>query len=70
MKKNYFLLCFVFGFIFNNAFGQIVITDDFASVPNGSATTVVIQDVLANDTFDGLPVVLSNAEFVAVSSST
>ncbi len=70
MKKNYFLLCFVFGFIFNNAFGQIVITDDFVSVPNGSATMVVIPNVLANDTADGLPVVLSDGYFFQASSSS
>lgn len=71
MKKNYFLscLCFVFSFVFNGAFGQIVTINDYASIPNGSATTVVIQDVLANDTFNGLPATLSDVFFVAVSSS-
>lgn len=71
MKKNYFLscLCFVVSFVVNSAFGQIVTIDDYASIPNGSATTVVIQDVLANDTFGGLPAKLSNVAFVAVSST-
>lgn len=72
MKKNYFLscLCFVFSFVVNSTFGQIVTIDDYASIPNGSATTVVIQDVLDNDTLYGLPATLSNVYFEAVSSSS
>ncbi len=72
MKKNYalFSLLFVFGFFCNSATGQIVTLADYASIPNGSTTTVAIPNVLSNDTFNGLPATLSDVSFTSVSSSS
>jgi hypothetical protein len=69
MKKTYFFLFTIvfFELFFNMAFGQA--RNDYASIPNGSATTVVIQDVLANDTYLGAPVTLSDVYFSQISST-
>ncbi len=75
MKKNYSFLVLALFALFLNAkiFAQnavITVADDYASIPNGSTTTIAIQDVLDNDTFNGMPATLSNVSFVSVSSSS
>ncbi len=75
MKKNYALLVLAFFALFLNTkiFAQnavITVTDDYASIPNGSTTTIAVQDVLDNDTYSGMPATLSNVSFLSVSSSS
>ncbi|WP_309640895.1 T9SS type A sorting domain-containing protein [Flavobacterium sp.] len=49
---------------------QIRAVKDYANTPNGSAPVVVIQDVLANDTLNGLPLTLSQVSISQVSSTS
>lgn len=49
---------------------SVIAVDDYESIPNGSTQTIAIQDVLANDTFDGMPATLSNVNFTSISSSS
>jgi len=74
MKKNYallYLLFVVLGWLGGTAYAQptLLANDDYATIPNGSATIIVIPNVLANDTNSGLPVSLSNVSFAQISSS-
>jgi len=73
MKKNYFssLLFLFFALMASQiSMAQLVANPDFGAVANGTDTTVVIQDVLANDTFNGLPVTLSQVTLEATSSTS
>lgn len=75
MKKNYSLLVLALFALFLNAniFAQnavITVADDYASIPNGSTTTIAIQDVLDNDTYNGMPATLSDVHFISVSSTS
>ncbi|HPJ11424.1 MAG TPA: T9SS type A sorting domain-containing protein [Flavobacterium sp.] len=70
MKKNYFFLLLVLalGFMAPAVFAQA--QSDYVSVSNGTGPTVVIQDVLANDTYQGMQATLSNVHFTSVSSTS
>jgi uncharacterized repeat protein (TIGR01451 family) len=70
MKKNYLslLLVLVFGLMAPAVVAQA--QGDFVSVANGTGPTVVIQDVLANDTYQGMQATLSNVHFTSVSSTS
>jgi uncharacterized repeat protein (TIGR01451 family) len=73
MKKNYLSAFFVvlFGLFFSvPSFAQLQAHDDSGSVANTSNTTVVIQDVLANDTLNNVPVAFAQVHFVSISSSS
>jgi len=75
MKTNYFTSIFLvlFLLVFHTSIGQVGVlnaANDFVSIPNGSATTVVIQDVLANDLYNGLPVTLSDVNFSQISTTS
>lgn len=74
MKKNYallYLLFAVFGLLGGAAYAQPTLSanDDYAAIPNGSATVVVIPNVLANDTDGGLPITLADVSFAQIYSS-
>lgn len=70
MKKNYFslLLVLIFGLMAPAVFAQA--QSDYVSVANGTGPTVVIQDVLANDTYQGMQATLSNVHFTSVSTTS
>ena len=70
MKKNYFFLLLVLalGFMAPAVFAQA--QSDYVSVSNGTGPSVVIQDVLANDTYQGMQATLSNVHFTSVSSTS
>lgn len=75
MKKHYpffYLVLFII-LCSSSLFAQntnIIATDDYESIPNGTGPTIAIQDVLANDTFDGMPATLSNVNFTSISTSS
>jgi uncharacterized repeat protein (TIGR01451 family) len=70
MKKNYLplLLALVFGSLAQGLFAQA--QHDYVSITNGTGPTVVIQDVLANDLFQGMQATLANVHFTGVSSTS
>lgn len=75
MKKNYpYFVLALFAFFMSTKISAqnaaIRVKDDYASIPNGTTTTIAIQDVLDNDTFNGMPATLSNVSFTGVSSSS
>lgn len=73
MKKNYndLLLLFVFGLFFSQtSLGQIVANDDQGSVTNSNTVQIAIQNVLGNDTLNGIPVTLSQVTLTQVSATS
>ena len=74
MKKNYILsLLFVFfGFCSNVLQAQQPYggTADYGSAPAAPFPAVVIQDILENDLFNGLPITISDVTISQVSSSS
>jgi uncharacterized repeat protein (TIGR01451 family) len=73
MKKNYFtsILILVLGLFFSyQASAQLHANDDYATVANGTATSVVLSNILANDTYNNLPVTLSNVTITQASSTS
>lgn len=71
MKKNYTYLLLVLGlFVGFNSFGQIVANIDNGSVVNSNNIQIAIQNVLGNDTLNGIPVTLSTVTLNQISPST
>lgn len=71
MKKNYTYLLMVLGlFVSFNSFGQIVANVDNGSVPNSNNVQIAIQNVLGNDTLNGISVTLSTVTLNQISPST
>lgn len=73
MKKKYtdLLLVFVFGlFLSQTSFGQIVANNDQGSVTNSNTVQIAIQNVLGNDTLNGIPVTLSEVTLTQVSATS
>ena len=75
MKNKYSSSFYVFAFfgffISFSLMGQTQITagTDYGTVANGSATTVVIGDVLGNDSINGLPITISDVTLSQVSTT-
>lgn len=73
MKNNYTLslLIFVFGLFFSfDSHAQLVANNDQASVVQSNNVQIAIQNVLGNDTLNGIPVSLSQVTLTQVSAST
>jgi uncharacterized repeat protein (TIGR01451 family) len=71
MKKNYTYFLVVLGlFVGFNSFGQIVANADNGSVTNSNNFQIAIQNVLGNDTLNGIPVTLSTVTLNQISPST
>ncbi|NHM06653.1 T9SS type A sorting domain-containing protein [Flavobacterium sp. CYK-4] len=72
MKNNYTLLGFLLLFVLLSpaAFSQIVANPDYGTTINSNGTSVVIQDLLGNDSLNGFPVTLSQVSISQVSGTT
>lgn len=73
MKKNYTstILIFVFGLLFSlSSHAQLIAHSDSGTVTHSNNVQIAIQDVLANDTLNGIPVTLSQVTISQISSST
>ncbi|WP_298221964.1 T9SS type A sorting domain-containing protein [Flavobacterium sp.] len=73
MKKNYLFLGFLLlisGFFSNAVFSQIVANTDIGSVINSNGSTVVIQDLLSNDSLNGFPLTISQVSISQISSTS
>jgi len=72
MKKTTLLFVFLL-LISLTSFGQIIANDDTVAIPlpgNAPAPQVLLADVLANDTLNGIPITLSNVTITQISSTT
>lgn len=75
MKKHYALFCLglitlLFSSLLSAQSTNVIAVDDYESIDNATGPVIAIQDVLANDTFDGMPATLSNVVFSSISSSS
>ncbi|MFN3969178.1 T9SS type A sorting domain-containing protein [Flavobacterium sp.] len=69
-KYTYLLLLFIFGLFFSQtSYGQIVANNDAGTVTNSNTVQIAIQNVLGNDTLNGIPVTLSEVTLTQISSS-
>lgn len=71
MKKKYTYLILVLGFFFSAAsYGQIInAVNDNATVAYSGNVQIAIQNALANDTYNGIPVTLSQVTITQISAS-
>lgn len=72
MKKRYIslLLTFVFGFLSSfNAQAQLVANMDIVTIHHSSNVQIAIQNVLGNDTLNGIPVTLSDVTLTQISTT-
>ncbi|NNT70804.1 T9SS type A sorting domain-containing protein [Flavobacterium sp. IMCC34852] len=70
-KYTYLLLLFVFGLFFSqSSYGQMLANNDQGSVTYSNTVQIAIQNVLGNDTLNGIPVTLSDVTFSQISSTT
>jgi len=72
MEKKYNTLLLFFGFLFCfSAFGQtITAVNDNVSVTRSNNVQIVIQNVMANDTYNGIPVTLSQVTLTQISATS
>jgi uncharacterized repeat protein (TIGR01451 family) len=71
-STSFYVFAFVGFFISFSLMGQTQITavNDYGTVANGSTTTVVIGDVLGNDSINGLPITISDVTLSQVSATS
>lgn len=72
MKKNYIssILFFVIGLLFSiTSHAQLIANDDWATVPHSNTVQIAIQNVLGNDTLNGIPVTLSQVSITQISAT-
>ena len=71
MKKKYTYLILVLGFFFSAAsYGQIInAVNDNATVAYSGNVQIAIQNALGNDTYNGIPVTLSQVTITQISAS-
>jgi uncharacterized repeat protein (TIGR01451 family) len=70
--SSFYVFAFFSFFISFSLMGQTQINavNDYGTVANGSSTTVVIGDVLGNDSINGLPITISEVTLFQVSATS